>query len=350
MAIEWKAIILGQWISFLIAGTGIFASLLSSHNLNFPSLMSFCNYALLSTFLIRKFTLSTATKNIFIDTKASTLINKSHLFYWYMLAAVLDVEANFFVTLAYNYTNITSVMLLDCFTIPCAMALSYTLMGCRYTYKHFIGTCFCLSGLICIILNDSINGNNSTSINPILGDIFCLIGAALYACSNVLQENLVKYHDREEFLGYLGSFGSIIAFTQCMIIDLPSIERAEFNFEFMLYMFGFILCLFLMYTNTSSLLQISDSILFNLSLLTSDVYAVLFTYFFESYLVSWLYFLSFGLVMIGLIIYHSEKKPTEVGMEVATATLLSSFYNDVEHLNDDNYQLGSYTAHSMNSQ
>ena len=39
-----------------------------------------------------------------------------------------------------------------------------------------------------------------------------------------------------------------------------------------------------------------DSILFNLSLLTSDIYAVIFTYFNSGKLVHWLYFVAFSAV------------------------------------------------------
>ena len=50
-----NALINGQVISIFIAGTGVFATLLSSTtpSSNFPSLMSLFNYVLLSSFLFR---------------------------------------------------------------------------------------------------------------------------------------------------------------------------------------------------------------------------------------------------------------------------------------------------------
>lgn len=41
-----------------------------------------------------------------------------------MLLAIADVEANFIVVSAYQYTSLSSAMLLDCFTIPVVMLLS----------------------------------------------------------------------------------------------------------------------------------------------------------------------------------------------------------------------------------
>ena len=42
----------------------------------------------------------------------------------YFILALADVEGNFLLVKAYQYTTITSVQLLDCFTIPCVMVLA----------------------------------------------------------------------------------------------------------------------------------------------------------------------------------------------------------------------------------
>ena len=112
----------GQVISILIAGTGIFATLLSDCNpsANFPTFMNFLNYSILSVYIIKRVVRISDWKLMVMP------LNEVHLtnpLYIYAFAAVLDVEANFLVLTAYNYTSITSIMLLDCFTIPCAMLL-----------------------------------------------------------------------------------------------------------------------------------------------------------------------------------------------------------------------------------
>eukprot|EP00601_Ochromonadales_sp_CCMP2298_P028044 CAMPEP_0173278852 /NCGR_PEP_ID=MMETSP1143-20121109/4840_1 /TAXON_ID=483371 /ORGANISM="non described non described, Strain CCMP2298" /LENGTH=426 /DNA_ID=CAMNT_0014216049 /DNA_START=98 /DNA_END=1379 /DNA_ORIENTATION=- len=358
-----KALLQGQWISVLIAGTGIFATILSDTHpsTNFPLLMSSCNYVLLSTYLLRRHlrgspadapeAVETTETEAETDTELDTEVARSppapRNLWFYVLAAVLDVQANFLVLLAYNYTTITSVMLLDCFTIPCAMVLSYVFLGCRYKFRHFAGTCTCLTGLACIVVNDSLNGPDEPGGNPILGDILCLSAAVLYACSNVLQEHLVKFHDREEFLGYLGCFGFPIAAVQCMFVDLPKMRTAKFTSEVVGAIVGFVTCLFLMYTNTTSFLQKGDAILFNLGLLTSDVYAVIFTFFFKGYLVSWLYFLAFALVIVGLVIYHSEEAPIIVGRTQGEPGLFSNLppiYDRLGSTNPISKQEGVYDS------
>lgn len=354
-----NAIIRGQIISIFIAGTGVFATLLSSTtpSSNFPSLMSLFNYALLTSFLFRNrcstlrlshnqaqhdYEEATLTDSVtdskVVQENSSALINgASHMstpkylnmlpqYFWYALAALLDLEANFLVINAYNYTTVTSIMLLDCFTIPCVMTLSYFLLNYHYFWKHIFGIAICLSGVGLIVYADfSTDDQPASATNPVIGDMLCLVGSALYACSNVLQETMVKTSSREVYLGYLGLFGSIFAFIQCMAIDLTDLEEANIGPVVALYMVGFVLCLFFMYTNTSIFLQDSDSTLFNLSLLTSDVYAVIFSYFLYGELVNWLYFVAFSCVVCGLFLYHSTSPP------FSTSSLLrrDSAYEDL---------------------
>jgi hypothetical protein len=102
-----------------------------------------------------------------------------------------------------------------------------------------------------------------------------------------------------------------------------------------------------MYTNTTSFLQKGDAILFNLGLLTSDVYAVIFTYFFKGYLVSWLYFLAFALVIVGLVIYHSEEAPIIVGRTQGEPGLFSNLppiYDRLGSTNPISKQEGVYDS------
>ena len=144
----------GQLISLLIAGTGVFATILSddfSPSANYPTFMNALNYACLSVYMIRRLV---SFENYQLIRKPWKDIELSNSIYFYMFAAFLDVEANFLVITAYNYTSITSIMMLDCFTIPSAMFLSYYFLRARYQLRHACGIFVCLSGLACIVLSD----------------------------------------------------------------------------------------------------------------------------------------------------------------------------------------------------
>jgi solute carrier family 35 protein F1/2 len=384
-------ILQGQCISLLIATMGVFATLLSdiprTHvDNNYPTFMCMCNYLLLATYLLRdqchygqqcllgyKYLCHYSLSKIYgfnnnnnyneeeeeeviqqyklrsnegllnensgqsdsevekdqVNDLDKNNINTYYHYLYYIMIAFVDVEGNYLIIKAYQYTSITSIMLLDCFTIPCAMLISYIFLHYKYTLKHYIGVMTCIIGLICIVYTDSLTNvdqeSNQFKLNSVIyGDILCLSGAALYAISNVLQEHLVKEYKRQLFLGVLGFFGFIIAFIQFLILEYNTMENSYISPSAIGYIFGFVICIFLMYVNTSVFLKNNDAILFNLSMLTSDVYAVIFSYFFYHHLVHYLYFVAFGLVVIGLFIYHSEVPPIILGSE---STILNHYNN-----------------------
>jgi len=75
---------------------------------------------------------------------------------YYILAAFIDMEANFLVIFAYKFTSITSVMLLDCFTIPSVMFLSYCFLGATYKRLHIAGVFVCCAGLSLVVISDAL--------------------------------------------------------------------------------------------------------------------------------------------------------------------------------------------------
>lgn len=50
---------------------------------------------------------------------------------------------------------------------------------------------------------------------------------ALYGASNVMQEVLVKAHDRAEFLGMLGGYGAAVSFVQVGVGNHSFIHSAS---------------------------------------------------------------------------------------------------------------------------
>jgi solute carrier family 35 protein F1/2 len=65
---------------------------------------------------------------------------------------------------AYQYTSITSVMLLDCFTIPVALVLTYLFLKTKYNWRHLVGVVLCLVGLGILVYDDAVkNGSNESS-------------------------------------------------------------------------------------------------------------------------------------------------------------------------------------------
>lgn len=106
-------------------------------------------------------------------------------------------------------------MLIDCFTIPIAVILTFIFLKARYNWRHLLGVVLCLGGIGILIYSDAVsNDSNKGGRNPLIGDILCLIGAIFYAISNVGQESSVKQWPFKEYLAMIGFFGTIIGAIQ----------------------------------------------------------------------------------------------------------------------------------------
>eukprot|EP01137_Pigoraptor_chileana_P024152 Opistho-2@91617 len=302
------ALALGQILSLLITGTGLTSNLLTSrHSVYIPTAQSFLNYALLAavygTVLVRRGNLRSLFRAHWLK---------------YAVLALIDVEANFLVVKAYEYTTFTSVQLLDCFAIPSVVVLSWLVLRVRYRPVHVAGICICLGGLGALVASDvkynTADGSNSAK-NPAVGDVLCLAGALLYGVSNVAQEFMVRRFDRVEYLAFLGAFATVISGVQMAIVERSNIADIDWSWEIALLLVGFALCLFFLYSLVPVLIVLSSATFLNLSLLTADFYTLLFGLFVFHLKFAALYFVGFALVVCGLIVYNAI--PTPIQLEAA---------------------------------
>ncbi|KAK7819186.1 solute carrier family 35 member f1 [Quercus suber] len=262
---------LGQFLSLLITSTGFTSSELAKRGINVPTSQSFLNYLLLAI----------VYGSIVIYRKKALKAK----WYYYIPLGLVDVEANYLVVMAYQYTSMTSVMLLDCWSIPSVMVLTWIFLKTKYRFRKIIGVIVCIAGLVLVVFSDVHAGDRAGGSNPRKGDAIVIAGATLYAVSNVSEEFLVKNADRVELMAMLGFFGAIA---------LPFV--------------GFSVAMFLFYSLVPILLKINGSTMLNLSLLTSDMWSVVIRIFAYKEKVDWMYFVAFGAVTVGLVIYSGGDK------------------------------------------
>jgi len=222
--------------------------------------------------------------------------------YWYILLAFIDVEGNYLTVKAYQYTSITSVSLLSCWAIPWVMILTRFFMKTRYTTWQFIGAVTCIIGLVLTLLSD-MSTSDSGGSKPILGDALVVVGTIFNAASNVGEEFCVKKRDRVEVVAMLGVFGALISAIQLVILERKELESLDWSYTIILLFLGVGLSAFGLYTFMSFVLKMSGATYLNLSVLTSGMWAVLIRIFFYHHVVEWLYYVAFGLVVVGLTIY-----------------------------------------------
>jgi solute carrier family 35 protein F1/2 len=109
------------------------------------------------------------------------------------LCAVVDIHATILIVYAYQFTTITSVMLLEDFTIPSAFLMSMFFLKVKYQWTHVVALVFCIGGMAVNLTNDIFikpkddDGSSGVPLSKhIIGDCMALGGAFLYALSNIL--------------------------------------------------------------------------------------------------------------------------------------------------------------------
>ncbi|XP_043930215.1 solute carrier family 35 member F1 [Protopterus annectens] len=290
---------LGQVLSLLICGIGLTSKYLAEDfHANTPVFQSFLNYILL--FLVYTTTLAVR------QGEENLLAILKRRWWKYMILGLIDIEANYLVIKAYQYTTLTSVQLLDCFVIPVVLLLSWFFLLVRYKAVHFIGVGVCLLGMGCMVGADVLVGRQQgAGENKLLGDLLVLAGATLYGISNVCEEYIVKNLSRVEFLGMIGLFGSFFSGIQLAIMEHKELLKVPWDWQIGLLYVGFSACMFGLYSFMPVVIKRTSATSVNLSLLTADLYSLFCGLFLFHYQFSGLYLLSFFTIVAGLILYSS---------------------------------------------
>ncbi|KAI9235717.1 hypothetical protein MVEG_07664 [Podila verticillata NRRL 6337] len=296
-------LLLGQLLSLCITATTIFTTELAqgANPVSIPTTQSFLNYLVLGVV----YTTVTIYKEGFrgwID------IMRRRAFY-YMLFAVIDVEGNYFVVKAYNYTSLLSAMLLDAWTIPCVVILSVFFLKMRFIRYHYLGVFVAMVGMGFLIWSDMEAGKNFPGSDYIKGDLFCILGATLYGVSNVYQEFLVRQTPMYEVVGQLGFWATILNGIQLAVLERNELKSIEWTPAVVGYIIGFDIAMFIMYSVSPILFRLSSATFFNLSLLTSDFYGLVFGIFLFGYKINRLYPIAYALIIVGIIVYNVYPAP-----------------------------------------
>ena len=280
---------------------------------------------------------------------------KLNMPWWvYAVLALISVEASYFTFLAYKYTTLPSASLLDNVSIFAAMLGSKIILRRRYSLTHVLGAIICCSGVALNLLSDIQKAEQNPDMvddfstqteleeypKRVLGDMLAILGGVIVGCCDVLIEMLVKdYVSVDEYLGAVGVYGTILAALQACIIErkeiakmfatqqgkLMNVKETYENFDdpfnaprscsqgtVLAMLSGYVLSTYLFNNFMSRFLTVSESALLTLSLLTADLYAVIFNVIVEHIPPPLLFYSAVALVFAGVVTY--EMAPSPLGL------------------------------------
>ncbi|AES79154.1 putative solute carrier family 35 member SLC35F1/F2/F6 [Medicago truncatula] len=141
----------------------------------------------------------------------------------------------FFAQLTFNlslkYTTVTSNTILSSASSLFTFLVSLALLGEKFAWLKLFSVLLCMGGTIIVSLGDSQSGLRTVASNPLLGDIFALSSAGLYAVYITLIRK--KLNDDEgkngeasmaQFLGFLGLFNVLLFLPVALILNFTKAE------------------------------------------------------------------------------------------------------------------------------
>ncbi|KAF9232901.1 DUF914-domain-containing protein [Melanogaster broomeanus] len=234
----------------------------------------------------------------------------------YFLLGLCDVEASFLYVKAFGYTDLLSCMLLDAWTIPVCLFLCRVFMGTRYHWTQILGVLVSVAGLGMLVASDFLTGKDGHAQRRAEGDGY-MIAAAIYGLVRPSEHADVTLDViRHEVVGQMGMWGMIVSGIQAAIIERQGIAAAPWDGKTgtPIPESGSPVASFV-FTVQPYLFRVASSAYFNISLLTSDFYGLIFgeRAFPKHYSPYWLYFPAFVVVVGGLVIYFWHATPEEQG-------------------------------------
>ncbi|KAK4396501.1 putative solute carrier family 35 member [Sesamum angolense] len=151
-------------------------------------------------------------------------------------------------------------------------------------------------------------GNYLGGPKPLYGDILVIAATVFFAMNNIGVEFCAKKKDRVEVVTMVSVFGMLVTASGMATLERKSLESISWSPQLVLAYVGNTIASFMFYTLSPFVLKMSGATLFNLSLLTSDMWAVLIRLFIYKQQVNWLYYSAYALVAIGIFIYSKTER------------------------------------------
>jgi len=251
---------------------------------------------------------------------------------WYLTQAFFDVEANAVTMLAFRYTTLTSVTLFDALAIPASMVISrfvFFRSSRRYRIAHYVGVLVCMVGVVLNLYQDYESDGHDDDAkgypHKMWGDACAITGGILFGLNDVLTEVTVgRSGDTTEYLAVVGIFGFLIAFLQSLAFEREEVRKffaesdgfdgdggaatCSVDGGFLL-LFAFVGVTICSYVGGTHFLVLSEAAFFNLSLLTGDLWSVLFSVAAERIVPRPLFFAALATVLSGVAIYEMAPSP-----------------------------------------
>ncbi len=269
--------------------------------------------------------------------------------YFYLILAFLDVQANYFVVLSFQYTSLINTNLLTSLSIISVMTTSKIILKKVFRAYHFVGSFLVLLGASFIVSSDFHLRGEPPSEQKALGvvnihhlhlrgDLFAITAALLFGFNDALAEYCIEVSTVEEYLAMLGIFGYFFSISESILFEREQVQEflhlilggvrvppenssagggtlgddelhehghdiIHLGETFIIWVV-YIVSLIFFYTAASKFLRVADATLLNLSLQSSNMWTICFSIVVQSIFPTPLFYCAVVIMFAGVWIYE----------------------------------------------
>lgn len=284
---------------------------------------------------------------------------------FYLVAAICDVESNFFLLLSLRYTSLnSSALFYSTMAIPTTMIVSKLWLRRSYRFSHVLGAAICLAGVVSNLTTDykemeddkeAIMEARSLAVSSaelaadetidvhweetVMADDpvfpYRMLGDGLAALAGILNgiEDVLKEHGSkgqggwQEYIAMIGIFGTILSVIQVLALELDEVGQifappegvaqdgtvlgsCSMNSRVSLLL-AYVLALYTFNVGNALFLKFSEAALLNLSLLTSEIWAVIFVVKAQDIMPGPSFYVALASIFVGVFIYELAPSPAD---------------------------------------
>ncbi|GLD95158.1 hypothetical protein PINS_up003783 [Pythium insidiosum] len=288
----------GQAVSLFSIGALLLAKRLALRGVAAPSLLNLAFYLALTAVYV--------TLGWCLRPRSETTSKPTPRWWMYAFVALLDAQANVAATKALAFTRFSTTGLMLNLAIPFVFALCVSVVKTPFTRKHVIGCILTLLGGVVLLIGSWSRQHADDKSTEIYGWTLALLGAALYAASNVANQWCLRAHSFEsviQSLGKIGMWGAGICLLQVLLIERQDVIAIKWDSQVTLLFAGYVLAMLAFYTAVFVLVHASETAAYNVSLLLSSLYLVLVSRYLLAEEIDEFVWGATSLMLFGLAIY-----------------------------------------------
>jgi drug/metabolite transporter (DMT)-like permease len=215
----------------------------------------------------------------------------------YLICSALTWGGDISVVYAFNTTSFTSALLLSTTVIIWVAPISYVLLKRKVSLLQLIAILIGFAGIIVIFIADE------DGASKWVGNVLATAAGVCYAFANVLQEELVYKGAVTTFLTRFGVVSLPVNIILGAAIEWKATVTYNWDVITFLYVFGYAILLAAWYAFSAFVMQFSNAIEMNISLLSSNFYSLLISVVGFGQKATWLYLIGFFCVPAAIGVY-----------------------------------------------